>query len=640
MTALLLSAFIAFLITPAVNFLQRRLRLPRFVGAFLVLLLVLAVLALIVIVLAPIVVSQFSEIRFSFVENLEPVLEWMRAFLDNFRVVFGYDISTYINDLQDRLRIENVEELAPGSADLAGTAMGLLRISTGAFASVLTAVGGFLFTVGLVVVFTVYLVNDQPVLTRAVGDLIPEKEKPDLEDLKSRLRVVWHGFVRGNILLMVVFGFMVGVTMFTLGMPAALLLGIIAGLMDLVPTVGALFAGAIMVAMALFQGSMWVPLNNFVFALLVVGVYSVLQWIEGNVLQPKIMGGSVNLPGFISILGVVVGLLVGGVLGAYLAIPFIASAREIFLYVHKKLTEPAQAGGSSELPPGVLLPQTLRVQAGETGLHVARWSGKGVPILGLHGITANAYAFAGLAFALRGKRSLAAYDFRGRGRSDKPAGPYGVAAHEQDALGVMDALEMEKTVVVGHSFGATVALALAADHPERVSHAVLIDGGAGLPQDVVGMLRTGLQDLRRGASGFEEYVAPARESGDFEEWDFFVEYFYRMEVEEGPGLVRSRTDPHAVAADLDDLRLFNPEPYLQKLAVPVLVLRAGRGLAGTGRSVLTAADGRRLAKASPRGAVVDYPEATHSSLLFNRYEEVSREMMEFLDADPGGKAER
>ena len=73
-------------------------------------------------------------------------------------------------------------------------------------------------------------------------------------------------------------------------------------------------------------------------------------------------------------------------------------------------------------------------------------------------------------------------DLRGRGRSNGLAGPRGLAAHARDLVAVLDALGVERAVVVGHSMGAFVALVLGDLYPERVSRLVLVDGG--LPLDL------------------------------------------------------------------------------------------------------------------------------------------------------------
>lgn len=98
-------------------------------------------------------------------------------------------------------------------------------------------------------------------------------------------------------------------------------------------------AGGLAVLMALIQGSEHLAVGNGLFALIVLLVYVGLQQLEASVLQPRIMGRSVELPGIVIIVGIMAGASVAGILGAYLAVPIMATARLVFLYVHTKLTE-------------------------------------------------------------------------------------------------------------------------------------------------------------------------------------------------------------------------------------------------------------------------------------------------------------
>jgi lipase len=116
-------------------------------------------------------------------------------------------------------------------------------------------------------------------------------------------------------------------------------------------------------------------------------------------------------------------------------------------------------------------------------LRVAVWDGpSGAPVvLLIHGITSSHLAWQFVADRLPALR-LIAPDLRGRGASSSVAGAAGLAQHADDLVAVLDRLGVERTLVVGHSMGAFVAVVLADRHPDRVSRLVLVDGG--LPLDV------------------------------------------------------------------------------------------------------------------------------------------------------------
>lgn len=102
-------------------------------------------------------------------------------------------------------------------------------------------------------------------------------------------------------------------------------------------------------------------------------------------------------------------------------------------------------------------------------------------VLAVHGITANSHAWLPVARALDGQARVLAPDLRGRGLSNGLPPPYGAAAHAADLLAVLDRLEVEQAVLVGHSLGAYIVARFAADHPQRVHAAVLVDGGLTIP---------------------------------------------------------------------------------------------------------------------------------------------------------------
>jgi pimeloyl-ACP methyl ester carboxylesterase len=115
---------------------------------------------------------------------------------------------------------------------------------------------------------------------------------------------------------------------------------------------------------------------------------------------------------------------------------------------------------------------------GEAELAIWR-SGSGPdPILCLHGITAQHRAFNALARYLAAfSRSLVGVDLRGRGDSAKPESGYGLEAHAEDVIRVLDHLGLRHAVILGHSMGGFVALKTVLSYPHRVRALILLDGG-------------------------------------------------------------------------------------------------------------------------------------------------------------------
>ncbi len=115
-------------------------------------------------------------------------------------------------------------------------------------------------------------------------------------------------------------------------------------------------------------------------------------------------------------------------------------------------------------------------------LRATRWPGEGVPVLLLHGLASSRRFWDLVVPGLAGLR-VVAIDQRGHGDSERPDGPYDGATVVADALTALDALGLSRVVVVGHSWGATTALRLAATAGERVLAVVAVDGGLGSARD-------------------------------------------------------------------------------------------------------------------------------------------------------------
>src|SRR3954454_22154657 len=217
------------------------------------------------------------------------------------------------------------------------------------------------------------------------------------------------------------------------------------------------------------------------------------------------------------------------------------------------------------------------------------WPGTGPTVVGLHGVTASYANFVGVADRLHGRRPLLALDLRGRGDTDKPeSGPFGMAQHAHDVAAAMRGWGLQDAVVVGHSMGAFVAVALATEHPELVSGLVLIDGGLPLEPpagvDVTQLLDVALAPqmarLRATFPSFEAYLDFWRALPPFEgdRWNNWVAAYLRYDLGGAEPALRPKASEAAVRGDfLDTLDADKMRARLRSLSVPTLLLRATEG---------------------------------------------------------------
>jgi predicted PurR-regulated permease PerM len=182
-------------------------------------------------------------------------------------------------------------------------------------------------------------------------DLVPTAYKPEYGTLMDEISRTWTSFLRGELTLMLIIGVTTTLGNALLGVRQALFLGILAGLFELIPNVGPTLAAIPAVLLALFFGSSHFAINNVIFALLVLGLYVLIQFIENQFLVPYIMGDAVNLPPVIVLIGTIAGAMAFGVLGALLATPVIATGNLIFRYVYRKILEPPPLPAEPEQKP-------------------------------------------------------------------------------------------------------------------------------------------------------------------------------------------------------------------------------------------------------------------------------------------------
>ncbi len=229
-----------------------------------------------------------------------------------------------------------------------------------------------------------------------------------------------------------------------------------------------------------------------------------------------------------------------------------------------------------------------RVSGDGVELAFGYWPGRGAALVALHGLTASYVSFMGMAERLAGRRAVFALDLRGRGDSEKPAGPYGMVQHARDVAAAMRALGLGPSVIVGHSMGGFVAAALAAQEPDLVAGVVFIDGGyapaiaagGGTQQGLDAALSLRISQLRQTHPSREAYKQFWRGQPHFpaEDWGPWVEAFLDYEVGGEPPELKPKALTEGVTADLmEGLQRDAMIARLKAIRVPVLMVRAPAG---------------------------------------------------------------
>jgi lipase len=257
----------------------------------------------------------------------------------------------------------------------------------------------------------------------------------------------------------------------------------------------------------------------------------------------------------------------------------------------------------------------------------------GVPVvLAVHGITGSHRSWAPVARHLGNAVTVLAPDLRGRGNSAGVGGPYGMAAHVADLVAVLDHAGCERAVLAGHSMGGYIVARFAAAAPDRLSAAVLVDGGLPLPvppgvdADTLldAVLGPSLGRLRMTFPSVEAYrdfwrahpaFVPAEWTADVTD---YVDYDLAPPAT-GPGgeaVYRSRVSEDAVRADGRDLLDGDAgRKALEALADPCVLLWAARGLQNEERPLLPAETIAEARSQLPHLVVLEVPDTNHYLIL-------------------------
>lgn len=313
---LILAVILSYILSPLVNRIQSRFRLPRGLATFLAYLILLVIIGGLAMLVVPPLISQLAALNL----DIQMLLKQGQNLLGHQFTVLGQviDGSQLLTQIGDSIR-------------------GLIEPFIGQTLILLVDVLTSIVWVIFVLVVSFYLVKDGPKLREWLEGLPPPEYRTDYILVRDEINKIWGSFFRGQLTLALVVAIIFIVIGGILGLPFWLAMGILAGLLEFLPSIGHGIWLAIATILALFLGSNWIPIPDWAFAILIIGLHLFYQQFDLNYLIPRIIGHSVQLPPLVVILGIVAGALLAGILGIPLAAPTIASARVIGRYIYANL---------------------------------------------------------------------------------------------------------------------------------------------------------------------------------------------------------------------------------------------------------------------------------------------------------------
>jgi pimeloyl-ACP methyl ester carboxylesterase len=279
------------------------------------------------------------------------------------------------------------------------------------------------------------------------------------------------------------------------------------------------------------------------------------------------------------------------------------------------------------------------IVAGDLTFHYIQWGEQGPPIIFVHGLTANAFCFQAFADDLARDHRVFAYDLRGRGDSDKPESGYSVPIHAADLAELIDELNLDRPVVVGHSLGALIGLYLATRYPEKLNKLVLIDAGAPLPwktaEEQPAWLTASIHRLGTPVPSFEEYKQRLKAApflGSY--WNNYIDLYFEHDVRpQHDGSVVAKAYREGILEEGKHGLENKPEEQWKDVTVPTLLLRAGQGLFTDNDQLLSEEAATAIRRGIKSCRYVNFPKLNHYTIIFGTEDSPAREIRNFIDKE-------
>ena len=305
---ILMVVFVAVVMAAAINgpisWLQRH-KVPRLLGVIFIYLLILLFLALVVTLIFPPLAEQIKQLAIYFPEFMEKI---------------GLSVQEWWG--QHRLE-GNFQALLDKISNK------LAQATSSVFATIIGFFGGLLSAI-IILVISFYLAVQEKGAKRFLVSLTPNEHQDYLAGLIERIESKIGGWLRGQLLLMLIVGLLTYIGLYFLGVKYALTLALIAALLEIVPYIGPILAAIPAVVLSFFQSPF--------LALLVILLYIVIQQLENYIIYPQVMKKAVGLNPIIIIVTMLVGAKLAGILGIILAVPVTAAIAEFLKDFQKKET--------------------------------------------------------------------------------------------------------------------------------------------------------------------------------------------------------------------------------------------------------------------------------------------------------------
>lgn len=325
LTPFVMAGLLGWLGDPLVDRLQRAGR-SRNVAVTLVFVAMALLMVLVMLLLVPVIEEQITTL----ITSLPHYRDWiMDTALPWLEAKTGLQLTVWLD-------LNHIIELVRGNWERAG---GVAATMLGYLSRSGFAVLAWVANIVLLPVLTFFLLRDWDIFVERAASLVPRKHIDTVSRLAQASSEVLGGFLRGQLLVMVILGIMYGLGLWLVGLDLGILIGIIAGLFTFVPYLGPTSGVLFGVIAALVQYGDWKHVLG------VLAVFGIGQVIESYWLTPKLVGDRIGLHPVAVIFAVLAGGQLFGFLGMLLALPVAAIANVLLRYAHERYTHSKLYGG-------------------------------------------------------------------------------------------------------------------------------------------------------------------------------------------------------------------------------------------------------------------------------------------------------
>jgi predicted PurR-regulated permease PerM len=209
--------------------------------------------------------------------------------------------------------LDTLSSYAPPGVDLAGSLRSFTASALSSVVTLIEAIAGGVVDAALVLILGFWFMVDGRRVRDLISRLTPATQRDKVRFVQDTVSQVLGAYIRGQLTSAAIIGVSAGVGSWLLGVHYSLLIGLLAFFFELIPMVGPLLGSLPAILISLFQ-----PLP-LVFE--VIAFFVVMQFVENNILAPRITGGAVGLHPVVALLAIVVGADLGGIVGALFAVP-------------------------------------------------------------------------------------------------------------------------------------------------------------------------------------------------------------------------------------------------------------------------------------------------------------------------------